>query len=146
MTGLLTREWGSARIVSRGRLRDASRCPALGCFDGDRLIGLVTYVIGDGGCEILTLNSFEPGRGVGSRLLEALAAESRAAGCRRLWPITTNENPNAARFYERCGLRLVAVHHGAVDVARKLKPEIPEFTPDGVRISDELEFELDLAR
>jgi hypothetical protein len=31
-----------------------------------------------------------------------------------------------------------------MDEARKLKPEIPEFAPDGTRISDELEYELEL--
>ncbi len=41
-------------------------------------------------------------------------------------------------------MRLVAVHHGAIDEARKLKPSIPEFGENGVRISDELEFELEL--
>jgi ribosomal protein S18 acetylase RimI-like enzyme len=146
LTGLLTREWGSPTIISRGQIHDASRSPALGCFDGGRLIGLVTYDPGGERCEILTLNAFEPGRGVGSRLLAAVSEAARVAGCGRLRLITTNDNLEAVRFYERRGLRLVAVHHGAVDEARKRKPEIPEFSPDGIRISDELEFELELAR
>jgi GNAT superfamily N-acetyltransferase len=142
----LTQRWGSPEVVSRGRVHDASACPALACYDDDRLIGLATYRIDDDQCELLTLNAFEPRRGVGSRLLEAVAERAKSIGCRRLWLITTNDNLTAIRFYERRGLKLGAVHHGAADEARKLKPQIPEFAPNGTRISDELEFELELGR
>jgi hypothetical protein len=53
-------------------------------------------------------------------------------------------SPDAIAFYERCRLRLAAVHPGAVDAARAIKPEIPEFAGDSTPISDELEFELGL--
>jgi ribosomal protein S18 acetylase RimI-like enzyme len=142
---VLTREWTSPQIVSRGRLHDASLGQAIGAFEGEQLVGLATYEITHGECEVLTLNAFESHRGVGSALLEAVAKEARDAGCRRLWLTTTNDNTEAIGFYESHGLRLVTVHHGAMDGARRLKPSIPEFGTGGVRISDELEFELDLA-
>lgn len=144
LSRLLTREWGSPEIISRGKLHDATGCPALGCWDGERLLGLATYTVIDGECELLTLNAFEPSVGVGSALLESVTEKARTAGCRRLWLTTSNDNARAVDFYERRGMRLVAVHHGALDKAREVKPEIPEFAPDGTRISDELEFELDL--
>jgi len=56
----------------------------------------------------------------------------------------TNDNLGAISFYEHRGMRLAAVHHGAADLARKLKPAIPEFAENGMRISDELEFESEL--
>jgi GNAT superfamily N-acetyltransferase len=141
---LLAQYWGSPQIVSRGQAHDASQAEALGAFREKWLVGLATYEITDGQCELLTLNAFEAGHGVGSLLLDAVAEHACAARCRRLWLITTNDNLTAIRFYERRGLRLAAVHHGAVDEARKLKPSIPECTSDGTRISDELEFELGL--
>jgi hypothetical protein len=43
-----------------------------------------------------------------------------------LWVITTNDNTDALRFYQRRGFCLVKVHRGAVDRSRaSLKPEIP---------------------
>lgn len=141
---LLTREWGSSEIISRGTIHDATRCPALGCWDGGRLVGLATYTVIGGECELLTLNAFEPGVGVGTRLLARVTEEARTAGCRRLWLTTSNDNARAIGFYESRGMRLVAVHHGALDEARKRKPEIPEYASDGTRISDEVEFELEL--
>lgn len=138
----LTREWGSAQIVSRGQVHDAAQAEALGAFRRRRMLGLVTYVTAGGECEVLTLNALEQRRGIGGALLKAVAVEAKAAGCWRLWLITSNDNRGAIAFYESQGLRLVAVHSGALDESRRLKPSIPEFTPDGTRISDEFEFEL----
>ncbi|HEY1774611.1 MAG TPA: hypothetical protein VGG41_00500, partial [Solirubrobacteraceae bacterium] len=56
--------------------------------------------------------------------------------------VTTNDNVTAQRFYENRGLRFVALQAGAVDEARKLKPEIPLVGEGGVEIHDELEYEL----
>lgn len=142
VVALLTREWGSPQIVSRGQIHDASVAPAIGAFRDGRLIGLATYRMSGEECEILTLDALERRRGIGSALLEAVARQARTHGCRRLWLITTNDNSGAIGFYERRGLRLAAVHQGAVDAARLLKPSIPRFGESGVRISDELEFEL----
>jgi hypothetical protein len=50
----------------------------------------------------------------------------------------------AMRFWESLGFSLIAVHQGAVDASRKLKPEIPLIGIDGVRIRDKHEYELTL--
>lgn len=58
------------------------------------------------------------------------------------WVITTNDNVDALRFYERCGFCLVTVHRGAVDRSRtNLKPEIPVLGAYGIPLRDELELE-----
>jgi hypothetical protein len=41
-------------------------------------------------------------------------------------------------------MRLVGVHLGAIDEARKLKPSIPEMAENGIPVRDEWEFELRL--
>jgi GNAT superfamily N-acetyltransferase len=141
---LLRREWGSSQIVSRGEVHDASRSPALICATDDRMVGLATYKIADGECELLTLDAFERGRGIGSRLLDAVIDLARVEGCRRVWLVTSNDNLDAVRFYQRRGLRLVAVHPSAIDQAREIKPEIPLVGDYRIPIRDELEFELRL--
>ena len=62
------------------------------------------------------------------------------------WVITINDNLDALRFYQRRGMRLVAVRPGAVDEARRLKPSIPVIGAQGIPIHDELELELRLDR
>jgi ribosomal protein S18 acetylase RimI-like enzyme len=142
---LLTREWGSPRMISRGEEHDASQCPALICVDGDLIVGLATYEITGAECQLLTIDAFRQNLGIGSRLLEAVIQQARSAGCRRLWLVTTNDNVDAIRFYQRRGLRLMAVHPAAIDEARRLKPTIPEVGHYGIPIHDELEFELELS-
>ena len=140
----LKERWGSASVVSRGTVHDAGALPGLVCVSGGERLGVATFAFSADGCEVCTLDAFEPGRGVGTALLHAVAREARLRGARRVWLITTNDNMAAVRFYQRRGLRLVSVHAGAVDAARRLKPTIPELGNDEIPIHDEIELELAL--
>jgi ribosomal protein S18 acetylase RimI-like enzyme len=136
--------WGSTTIVSRGREHDVSALPALVATSGEELVGLATYELDGDGCQIVTLEAFRRQAGIGSALLAAVADHARSHGCRRVWLVTTNDNLDALRFYQRRGMRLTAVHARAVDASRALKPEIPRTGDHGIPISDELELELQL--
>jgi len=138
--------WGSSTIVSRGRARDASALPAIVCTQGEELLGLATYEIEAGECELVTIEAFRTREGVGSALLAAVIGFAREHACTRVLLVTTNDNTAAQRFYERRGFSLLAVHHGAVDQARLIKPEIPLRGEGGVEIHDELEYELRLTQ
>jgi len=82
------------------------------------------------------------GVGAGTALIEAVGQLARQQGCTRLWVITTNDNVDALRFYQRRGFCLVAVHRGAVDRSRaRLKPEIPAVGAYGIPLRDEIELE-----
>jgi RimJ/RimL family protein N-acetyltransferase len=90
------------------------------------------------------LDALERHAGVATRLLAAAVDLARAQRLRRLWLVTTNDNLDALRFYQRRGMRLVAVHRGAVDAARRLKPSIPLVGDHGIPLHDELELEIRL--
>ncbi len=137
--------WGGSAIVSRGRVHDAARLPAVVAVAGDELVGLATFHIAGAQCELVTLEAFRRRQGIGSELLGAIARFARRRGCARLWLVTSNDNLDALRFYQRRGLRLVAVHRGAVDTARQVKPSIPLVGEHGIEIHDEIELELSLA-
>ena len=125
------------RVARKGELVDAlaQRHLIAGDFEG-----VLTYVIGGTDCEVLTLHAHPRHPGVGTALIEAVEGIARAAGCTRLWLITTNDNVDALRFYQRRGFRLAALHAGAVDDARaRLKPEIPQVGDHGIPLRDEIE-------
>lgn len=107
---------------------------------GDR-VGAATYRLTHGGCELVSINALEGSRGTGTALLQAVEAKAAAAGCSRLWLITTNDNLTALGFYQKRGYRLCALYPGAVDIARKTKLTIPLVSDDGIPIRDELELE-----
>ena len=138
----LIERWGSAYVVSRGTLHDTCALPGFVAEQAGQPVGLVTYHIAGGECEIVTIDSVTPGLGVGSALIDAVQHAARQSGCRRVWLITTNDNTPAIRFYQKRGFALAALHRGAIDAARKLKPEIPPIGLDGIPIRDEIEFEI----
>ncbi|NJN19453.1 MAG: GNAT family N-acetyltransferase, partial [Oscillochloris sp.] len=56
--------------------------------------------------------------------------EARDRGCHRVWLTTTNDNLRGLRFYQRVGFRMILINIGAVDEARKIKPQIPKVGQD----------------
>jgi ribosomal protein S18 acetylase RimI-like enzyme len=140
----LGEQWGSHLVVSRGRLIDASLLPGFilrQSLGGDRL-GVLTYEIRHGQCEVVTLDSLEPGMGIGTRLIEAILQTARQMKCKRLFLITTNDNTPALRFYQRRGFHLAALHPNAIEESRRLKPSIPLLGLDDIPIRDEVELEI----
>ncbi|HEU4421411.1 MAG TPA: GNAT family N-acetyltransferase [Pilimelia sp.] len=135
----------AAQVARRGELVDALARPAVAAMAGGAVAGVLTYdVVGDE-CEVLTLHVARQWSGVGTLLLAEAARIAAAAGCSRLWLVTTNDNVDALRFYQRRGFRLTAVRCGAIDEARRnLKPHIPLTGSYGIPIRDEIELAQDL--
>jgi ribosomal protein S18 acetylase RimI-like enzyme len=142
IAGAIESEWGSLRVVSRGRLtEDASALPGLVAERDGRSAGYAMLRLeGDVG-EVVVLHSLERRSGVGSALLDGARAEAARAGCSRLWLITTNDNVEAIRFYQRCGWDWVEFHRNALAESRRLKPEIPDVGAHGIPLRHELVFE-----
>jgi GNAT superfamily N-acetyltransferase len=135
--------WGADFVVAHGVVYYPHTLPGLAAFDeGGALMGLVTYCLAGDGCEIVTLDSLRPGTGLGSALLAAAIGAARAAGCRRVWLITTNDNLNALRFYQKRGFQLCALYPNALLETRRLKPTLPLLGQQGIPLRDELALEL----
>jgi len=139
---LLASRWGGGRVVVRGAVYDARALPGL--IAGD-LAGLATWAEHGTAAELVTLDAVVPRQGAGTALVEALCSRLAAAGCTKLRVVTTNDNVDALRFYQRRGFRLVALRPGAVDEARRRKPQIPDVGLHGIPLHDELELERALA-
>lgn len=143
----LTEHWGSINIVSRGKITDASQLPRVMTHDENgKLIGLATYSIDKNlkTCELVSIDAVVPGQGIGSQLLAGVETGAKEAGCDKVWLITTNDNFEAAAFYIKNGYRLIAVHLNALDISRKLKPQIPKIGHRGIPLQDEWEFKKEL--
>jgi ribosomal protein S18 acetylase RimI-like enzyme len=129
--------WGSPMVALRGVLLDASDLPALVYGDNEgvlhhRPLDDLTY-------EIVTLEAYRQWRGIGTALVDRVAAMAKEGGYRELAVVTTNDNLDALQFYQARGFRLFALRAGAVDKARELKPEIAPTGNYGLPIRDELE-------
>jgi len=134
--------WGSTMSVSRGRIFNTVALPGFIYIKNKRVIGLVTYNIEKENCEIVTLNSLHNNRGLATQLIIKVIEKAKENDCKRIWLITTNDNTNAIRFYQKRGFEWVGFYKDSMNESRKLKPEIPEFGDNGIPIRHEIEFEL----
>src|SRR6266702_4062751 len=110
-------------------------------FLNGRPVGVVTYRRESDECELAFIAALERHEGVGTALLEALL--EAVAECERVWLVTTNDNLEALRFYQRRGFVLSALRPGAVaDSRQRLKPQIASAGDFGIPLRDELELRL----
>ena len=139
---LLARRWKSTTIVRMGGTVHADR---LDGFVARSLTGVVTGLITlrwtTGACEVVTLDAIRKGRGIGSRLLASAVSAVRRRRVGRIWLVTTNDNLEALRFYQRRGFALKAIRRNALIVSRKLKPGIPVRGAYGIPLRDEIVLE-----
>lgn len=139
---ILKEEWDCPPSVSRGKAIDTTTLSGFVFIKNEKIEGVVTYNIDGTDCEIVTLNSFEENKGIGTALINTVLEAAKKENCKRLWLITTNDDINAIRFYQKKGFDLVAAHINAIKVSRRLKPSIPLIGMDNIPIKHELEFEI----
>ena len=113
-------------------------------FDTTRLLGFACYDCMAGVCEIVVLVTLVERSGVGSALVDALAAKAKGRGCGRLRVFTSNDNVEALGFYEKRGFRIKAVHENAMAEVRRYKPRLPTVGANGVPLRDMIELEMAL--
>lgn len=134
--------WGSTKMVISSGVFDCSILDGFTIINKeDQIIGLVTYIIKDNECEIISLDSLEEGKGIGTSLVQKVERVACQNNCERLKLITTNDNLLALKFYQKRGFQLSKIHKNAVQRAREIKPEIPLIGNNGIPLRDEIELE-----
>lgn len=134
--------WGDEFVVAHGVIYYPDTLDGFIALDGNEWIGEITYAFLENECEIVSLDSARQGMGVGTMLIHNVVEEARKKDCRRIFLITTNDNLNALGFYQKRGFELVAVHRGALDKSRKIKPGIPLMGANNIPLRDEIELEM----
>ncbi len=142
--GFWKEHWGDDLVVVHGDVFRPEDVEGFIAQEQGQWVGLVTYAVRGDGCEVVTLDSLSEGCGIGSRLLEEVAAEARRAGCKRIFLTTTNDNLHALGFYQKRGFVLSALRAGTIEESRKLKPAIPLIGMHGIPLRDEIELEMKL--
>ena len=136
--------WGGEEMITRGGVHRPEQLDGFVVEDGAEWLGLLTFVIEEGECEVTSLDSLREGQGIGSMLMDKAIEAARAKDCKRLFLITTNDNLHALGFYQRRGFEIVTVYRGAVNESRKRKPGIPLVGMNGIPLRDEIELEMSL--
>jgi ribosomal protein S18 acetylase RimI-like enzyme len=108
--------------MAHGRMYYPADVPGFLALVDSKPTGLLMYEIVGTECEIVFIDSGTRSTGIGSALLDAVKEAARDARCTRLWLVTTNDNVDALRFYQRRGFMLVALRPNALEAARRLSP------------------------
>ncbi|MDP4088611.1 MAG: GNAT family N-acetyltransferase [Bacillota bacterium] len=136
--------WFTTDMVVRGELVDMKILDGFAAYDLDTIVGLVTYRIAGGWCEIMSLDSLREKQGVGTALINKVAEKAAEAKCSKIKLITTNDNIDAIRFYQRRGFDMARLYHDSLETARKLKPSIPMLGNFDIPLRHEIEFDMKL--
>jgi ribosomal protein S18 acetylase RimI-like enzyme len=121
---LLSDNWGSDFMVTKGQIHHYKDLDGYVAIENGKIVGVLTFRIFDDEVEIISLDSFKKNTGVGTALLQKVAEFVKQNSIKRLWLITTNDNLNALRFYQKRNWSITALHKDAVTKARKIKPTI----------------------
>lgn len=145
LTETISGAFASTRVVSKGKVHeDASLLDGFVVENDGRPVGCALWEELEGDAELVVIVTTYRGAGAGGALLDAVVDFARENGWQRLWLITTNDNTDAIRLYQRAGWDWVAWHRDAVTGSRSLKPELPEVGAHNIPIRHEIEFEYPL--
>ena len=136
--------WLSTNMIIRGEVVDLTAVDGFLVMQDGAIVGLITYLVRDGLCEITSLDSLLEGRGIGTALVARVIEEARASQSSKIIVMTTNDNIGAIRFYQKRGFDMARLYRNALDQSRELKPEIPLIGQDGIPLRHEIEFEMQL--
>jgi GNAT superfamily N-acetyltransferase len=137
----LKENWGSSIIVSRRKRYEPSGLNGFIIENSEKKLGICLYRIENNECEMVVLEAFEQRKGIGTALLNKLMEYCSSDRIKRIWLITTNDNIDALRYYQKHGFVFVCIYRNEIEYSRKMKPEIPILGNYGITIKDEIEME-----
>jgi len=138
----IVESWGADFIFDAGKKKFPHKLEGFIVFDGSDKAGLLTYEITENTCEIVTIDSLIQQKGIGTLMIDTLKKEGQKNHWKRIWLITTNDNLNALKFYQKRGFGLVKINRDAVTRTRDtIKPEIPLLGEHNIPIRDEIELD-----
>ena len=136
-----TQHWGSAQMIISSGTYDCAKLDGYVYNEGASIIGLVTYVVHADSLEVISLDSIQEGKGIGSGLMTEVEQFALEHAIPKIELITTNDNLHALKFYQKRGYRITHIFPNAVVEARKVKPTILLIGNDGIPLLDELKLQ-----
>lgn len=138
---LFVENWNTDFMVSKSKVHYVDSLESFVYIKEGEIKGLLTFNIENDEMEIVSLDSFQENLGIGSLLLNKAIYFFKQSALRRLWLITTNDNLDALRFYQKREFVISNLYLNAVIISRKIKPSIPKLGYDNIPIVHEIELE-----
>lgn len=138
----IRQQWYTTTMIIWGKEVDMTQTEGFYVKEQEDIIGLITYLVSDDVLEVTSLNSLRENQGIGTKLVDAVIREAKDRKLKKILVVTTNDNINAIKFYQKRGFDMARLYHNALDISRKIKPEIPLIGDHSIPLRHEIEFEL----
>jgi len=143
---LFIEKWSADFIVTKGQKHYFENLEGFVAVDNEKIVGVLTFKKSNTEVEIISLDSFTENIGIGTTLLNSVVDFAKQNTIKRLWLITTNDNLNALKFYQKRNWTITAIHRDAVIETRKIKPTIPMTGYYDIPLLHEIELEYELIK
>ncbi|MFC1659278.1 GNAT family N-acetyltransferase [Pseudomonadota bacterium] len=139
---LMDKYWGGEPLMVHDKKFYPSKMEGLLAYKRNEVASFLIYEIRNKNCEIIVFEVFEKFHGLGTIMLKELKKVAKKKGCKRIYLMTTNDNLDALRFYQKRGFIICGIHLNTMEEARKKKPSIPELGDYDIPLRDEIDLEL----
>ncbi len=138
---LMNKDWGGLPLVIRGEKYYPPQLDGIIAENEKGVAGFLFFDIRGKDCEIIVFEVFDKFKGTGTILLDKLKDIAKERHCSRIYLMTTNDNLDALRFYQKRGLHICGVHVDSVKISRKIKPTIGMVGDYDIPVRDEIDLE-----
>lgn len=138
---LMLRDWGGLPLVIRAKKYYPSQLDGMIAENENGVLGFLFYEIIASNCEIIVFEVFDKFKGLGTLLLDELKVVAKHKQCSRIYLMTTNDNLDALRFYQKRGFCICDIHVDSVKISREIKPSIGLIGDYGIPVRDEIDLE-----
>jgi GNAT superfamily N-acetyltransferase len=139
---LMVKEWGGLPLVIRGKKYYPTQLDGIIAENESGIAGFLFYEMREKDCEIIVFEVFDKFKGTGTILLDKLKDIAKHKKCSRIYLMTTNDNLDALRFYQKRNFHICGVHIDSVKISRKIKPTIGMIGDFDIPVRDEIDLEL----
>jgi len=139
---LMTKYWGGEPLIVNGEKYYPSKLQGLLLNQGDKVQGMLFYIRRGAVCEIIVFEVFNKFTGLGTIMLNKFIQLIKSQQYTKIQVMTTNDNLDALRFYQRRGFIIRGVRLNILENSRKMKSTIPELGDYNIPLRDEIELEL----
>jgi len=138
---LMSKDWGGLPLVIRGKKYYPPQLDGIIAENGEGVAGFLFFDVRENDCEIIVFEVFDKFKGTGTILLDKLKGIAKERRCSRIYLMTTNDNLDALRFYQKRGFHICGVHIDSVKISRKIKPAIGMVGDYDIPVRDEIDLE-----
>jgi len=136
--------WGGRMLFIRGKEYYPENMEGFLAEENNKIIGFLIYENQGNKYEIIVFEVFEKFKGIGTLLLNALKKLVKDKNLTKLVVMTTNDDLDALRFYQRRGFKICGININAIEKSRKFKPSIPMTGDYNIPIRDEIYLEMEI--